>query len=80
MQGRLAERAAPWCPAGSGTDAPALASIPDAVLHLRARALFIVLFLSALLKSTNFDLATVSACLCVGRRGFFCAGPSVRVS
>ena len=46
MRGRLAERAVPRCPAGSDTDAPALASIPDAALHLRARALFIVLFLS----------------------------------
>ena len=33
VRGRFAERAAPQCPAGSGTDAPALTSIPDAVLH-----------------------------------------------
>ena len=90
MQGRLAERAVARCSVGFGADLVGLASIPLPVLHCGARAFFCCFFslkpsfrvAKAVLKPLspqNFGLRSVTAWLCLARRGFFGVGKFVRV-
>ena len=95
VQGSHAERAVARRSVGPGADLIGLESSPLPMLHLCVRAClssssFLFLFITAFLyavkvtfcavRAINIDLSTVFACnLCVGTRGFFCTGQSVRM-